>query len=170
MCIRSLLTGGFGCLILIWLAGCAALRPDVYQGDGVWMRGDGTIFEAAPPLQVMDAEIKNVSIRERVRTVEKKNVNEKGETVIREREVIEIDTGIDIEVTLENEETYVVFLKGSGENGATVTGRSGFTASNDYVYSVTGQIYLDRDVQRVLINIESRGPVRYQNTLAYRLR
>ena len=152
---------------VILLGGCASFQPDRYQGNGIWVRGDGTTYQAPPPLNVSYAEIVDVSFKERVRVEESKSVNEAGQTVIREKEVTEFDVSMDVKVELDNGETYQLFFTGRGPAGSTVASVASFSASNGYNYSASGLIFMQPDKARVQRNITSKGPIRYQNTLTF---
>lgn len=154
-------------LAVILMSGCASLRPDRYQGNGIWVRGDGTTYNAPAPIQVAYADIMDANFKERVRVKEERSTNDKGETVIREKEIVEYDVTVDVLVELENGETYQLFFTGSGPRGATTSATSSFSASNGYSYSAVGLIYLQPDKTRLQIRISSRGPINYQNTLVY---
>lgn len=154
-------------LISILFSGCASLQPDRYEGNGIWVRGDGTTYQAAAPLNVVYAEILDARFTERVRVEESKTTNDQGQTVIREKEITEFDVSIDVLVELENGETYQLFFTGRGPSGSTVASGASFTASNNYRYSASGLIFMQPDKARIQLNISSKGPIRYQNTLTF---
>ncbi len=147
------------------LSACAALRPDQYVGNGLWMRGDGTTYEAPAPIPVVDAEIVNSRVDTRTKKETSETENEEGQKVIREVERVEMETGLDIVIILEDGSTYSVYLQGTGRLNSQVTTSASFTASNGYIYQVAGTIYQNLDRPRVALTITSKGPIRYQNTL-----
>ena len=149
----------------LFIGGCASFTPDQHIGDGVWMRGDGTTYEAPEPLQVVDARIVSHRSETRSRTETQETENADGDKVIREKDIIELDVGMDIEIELEDGSVYNVYLTGTGRVNQQVGSQASFTASNGYIYSVNGRLYTSLDRPRVLLNITSKGPVRYQNTL-----
>lgn len=129
------------------------------------MRGDGTTYEAAAPIPVMDAEIVNARVDTRTRKETSESENEEGQKVIREVERVEMETGLDITVILEDGSTYSIYLQAVGRLNSRVTSNASFTASNGYIYQVSGMIYQNLDRPRVALTITSKGPIRYQNTL-----
>lgn len=151
--------------IFLLSPGCTIFTPDEYLGDGVWMRGDGTTFEAPPPIAVTDARIVGQEIDSRMRIERTESTEEDGKTVIREREYVEIETGMDVEIELDDGSRYAVFLQGAGRINELVSVQSSFVGPNGYPYSVSGGIYQSLDRPRLLLEIKSRGGVHYRNTL-----
>lgn len=152
-------------ITVLLFGGCASFTPDQHIGDGVWMRGDDTTYEAPEPLQVVDASIISHRTETRNRTETQETENADGDKVIREKDIIELNMGVDIEIELEDGSVYNVYLTGTGRVNQQVSSQASFTASNGYIYSVNGTLYTSLDRPRVLLTITSKGPVRYQNTL-----
>lgn len=159
----------FACsLVLISIlavSGCAVFTADQYVGNGVWMRGDGSTYEAPAPLHVADARIIGQRLQSNSRTERTESTDEEGKKVIREREFVEIDTGLDIEIELEDGSLYTVFLHAAGRLNEQSNAQGSFVGPNGYPYNVTGRIYQSLDRPRVFLEVKSRGPVHYQNTL-----
>ena len=149
---------------LVWLQGCASLRPDQYQGEGQWIRGDGTTYAGAPPLMVTAVEITHAHVRERETVTEEKSTNEQGQVVIREKIALSIHVEVDVSVRLENGESHSFRWITGGAVG-TYRSQSGvFTATNGKIYRVSGNIRL---LQRptVTVRVRAPGPIDYRTTL-----
>jgi hypothetical protein len=146
-------------------AGCSSFTPDQYVGEGIWMRGDGSTYEAPAPLSIVEARITNYRVDQNARTEISETIDEDGQKVIREKDIIEVDTGLDIEVELEEGSTYNIYLQGTGRVNQQSTSNASFTGPNGYIYTVAGTIYHSLDRPRVFVNITSKGPVQYRNTL-----
>ena len=158
---------GMGCLagLMVWLGGCATMQPDRYQGEGLWIRGDGTTYSGAPLLAVAAVEIVHSRVRERAYVTEEQSTNAQGQVVIREKTALTMNVEVELSIRLENGEIHALRWLGEGPEGVRRYQSGSFTAANAKVYVVTGNIHLLSPRPAVMVHVHAPGPVDYRTTL-----
>jgi len=159
---RLSLTFAFGLL-----THCGA--PDSYQGDGMWLKADGTSYRGPAPMTVSNVQVLGSPyIRERIRETEEKSTNSQGQIVIRQKEITTIQMNFQLLVTLENGEQHQMSFSISGNHNDSQYTSSLFTGSNGYSYRASGQVQLSQFNPTYQMTISSKGAANWQGTIPLR--
>ena len=154
--------------ILTVLNSCI-VAPDTYQGNGTWVKADGTTYQAAPPVRVTNVAVYGrARVREIAATVEDQDKNAQGQTVVRQRTYSQIGMDVKLLVTLENGEQHYVQLTFGGEPGETDHEYDTFTANNGNRYTVSGNLRVSTSPTNLNFRVTSKGLPTYQGSLTVR--
>lgn len=152
-------------VLSLLLTHCAAFSPDRYQGDGSWIRYDGTTYVGPPSIAVTGIEVLHSNIN-RDRYIENvESQNEQGQTVIREVVTTTMRVNADLLVFLEDGSQHKIVIQAEGPENVTRVMSVSFTAPNGKVYRAVSSIRLDERRPSVKIRVSAPGPVSYSTTL-----
>ena len=135
--------------LLVLSASCVALTPDLYVGDGVWRKGDGTTYQAEAPIRVEEVAVQ----RSRMHV----SADPTG--------VKMLELEMTLAILLANGSTHEVWLSCKGRPGQRVYARGSFTASNQRRYSVSAGVVPYEYSAQADVTIRSLGPVRFQRVV-----
>ncbi|MGY8646505.1 MAG: hypothetical protein ACKVLL_04030 [Verrucomicrobiales bacterium] len=149
------------------LTQCGA--PDSYQGNGIWLKADGSTYQGAAPVTVSRAQnLGSLYVRERVRVTEQESTNSQGQTVIREKEVTTVDMDFRVLVTLENGEQHEMSFSVSGDRNSSQYTSASFNGSNGYSYRASGRVQLSQYSPNFTMTISSKGISSWQGSIPLR--
>lgn len=162
---RSLLQTITLAVLGLSLTACTHLTPERHIGNGVWQRGDGTTFEAPPPLRITKVQSRDLKVSTRQETAREESKDAQNRTVIRELATIFVDARLNVAITLEDGSVHEVGLAASGPVDSSVPAQAAFTGPNGYRYPIFATLHLHFPDPRVDVRISSRGPVSYETSL-----
>jgi hypothetical protein len=163
LCRRVLVCTSF-LFCALFLSHCATFTPDRYQGDGTWVRRDGTIYPGAPPLAVLGVEMLHSSVNRDLFIEQVETVNDAGQTVIREEVTVSMRVDADLLILLEGGSQHEVVIQANAPAGGTRSMSVSFTAPNGKIYRAMNSFMLDERRPSVRVRVSAPGPVAYTTT------
>lgn len=139
----------------VFVTSCAAFTPDVYVGDGMWQRGDGTTYEAPSPIQVVSVEV--CRSRLIVNQPSSSDVNLDSHPVV--------EVSMTVQVNLADGTSHDVVLRCRGAVDTSSWARGTFTAVNNRPYDVRARVHLGERHASADVTVSSLGPVRFQTNV-----
>lgn len=147
------------------LTHCAAFSPDRYQGDGSWVRHDGTTYAGPPPIVVTGVEVVHSNINRDRYIEDVESQNAEGQTVIREVVTTNMQVDANLLVHLADGSRHEIVIQAEGPENVTRPMSVSFTAPNGKTYRAVSSIRLDERRPSVRIRVSAPGPVAYSTTL-----
>lgn len=145
------------------------VAPDTYQGNGTWVRPDGSTYQAAPPVRVVAVELtRKARIFEMTRTIQDQDKDAQGQIVDRQRSNSIINMNFSTTVVLENGERYIVNFTAAGAPGETQYVSDSFTGRNGYKYVVSGNLRVSRSPTNFNTRVTTKGLPTWQGSVTIR--
>lgn len=143
--------------------------PDTYQGNGIWVKADGTSYQAAAPVRVAAVGLtRKARIFQMTRTIQDQDKNAQGQTIDRQRRKSIINMNFSTTVVLENGERYIVNFTAAGEPGETQYVSDRFTGKNGYRYVVSGNLRVSNRPTNFNMRVTTKGLPTWQGSVMVR--